>query len=88
MVRGWYAHGMKTTIDRAGRIVVPKALRDRLGFSAGTEIDVSAYGDGLFVVPERRTARLERDEAGRLVATSETPVDDDIVFGVLDDLRR
>jgi AbrB family looped-hinge helix DNA binding protein len=31
---------MKTTIDAAGRVVVPKRLREQLGFAAGTELDI------------------------------------------------
>jgi AbrB family looped-hinge helix DNA binding protein len=36
---------MKTTIDAAGRIVVPKALRLALGLQPGQELEVRA-GDG------------------------------------------
>lgn len=36
---------MKTTIDNAGRIVVPKALRMALGLEAGQELEISA-GEG------------------------------------------
>ena len=36
---------MKTTIDNAGRIVVPKALRIALGLEAGQVLEISA-GEG------------------------------------------
>ena len=36
---------MKTTIDSAGRIVVPKALRDGLGFRPGQALNIRA-GEG------------------------------------------
>lgn len=31
---------MRTTIDGAGRIVVPKSVRDAMGLTAGRQIDV------------------------------------------------
>ena len=42
---------MKTTIDGAGRIVVPKAVRDRLALTAGVEIEVELFGDGVLLRP-------------------------------------
>jgi AbrB family looped-hinge helix DNA binding protein len=32
---------MKTTIDRAGRVVIPAAIREKAGFTAGTELEVT-----------------------------------------------
>ena len=46
-----YHFGMKTTIDAAGRIVVPKALRDRLALAPGSEIELEAVADGVFLRP-------------------------------------
>lgn len=42
-----YHNGMIVTIDRAGRVVVPKRLRDRFNLTAGTELEIKAAGDGL-----------------------------------------
>jgi AbrB family looped-hinge helix DNA binding protein len=78
---------MKTSIDSVGRIVVPKALRDALGLTAGSTVDISRYGAGLQLILTGRTARLV-EESGVLVATGETAVDDDVVFGLLDSGRR
>lgn len=78
---------VKTTVDSLGRIVVPKALRDALGLTPGTKVDVSRYGAGLQILPAGRTARLV-DEGGRLVADSTTPITDEIVFGLLDAGRK
>jgi AbrB family looped-hinge helix DNA binding protein len=55
---------MRTTIDKAGRLVVPKVLRDRLGLRPGA-VEVSADGAALRVEPVSET-RLER-RSGRLV---------------------
>lgn len=78
---------MKATIDSVGRIVVPKPLREALGLSAGSTVDITRYGAGLQLVPTGRTARLV-DESGVLVATGETTIDDDDVFGLIDAERR
>lgn len=36
---------MRTTIDSAGRVVVPKAVREAMGLTAGREVDV-VFTDG------------------------------------------
>jgi AbrB family looped-hinge helix DNA binding protein len=41
--------GMKLTIDKSGRIVVPKPLRERLGLKPGTELEVLEQPDGVFL---------------------------------------
>ncbi|WP_068430387.1 AbrB/MazE/SpoVT family DNA-binding domain-containing protein [Piscicoccus intestinalis] len=79
---------MEAVVDTMGRIVVPKALRERLGLTPGTRVDISAYGTGLQIVPAGRTARLVRDADGRLVATGDTTIDDDTVFSLIDAGRR
>jgi AbrB family looped-hinge helix DNA binding protein len=78
---------METKLDAVGRIVVPKPLRDALGLTAGSIVDISRYGPGLHLVPSGRTARVV-EEAGALVVTGKTKVDDDIVFGLIDAGRR
>jgi AbrB family looped-hinge helix DNA binding protein len=78
---------MKAVVDAVGRIVVPKPLRDDLGLQPGSTVDISRYGAGLQLIPTGRTARLV-DEDGVLVATGETMIDDEVVFGLLDSGRR
>lgn len=78
---------MEVTLDSVGRIVVPKPLREALGLRPGSTVDISRYGSGLHLVPTGRTARLV-EESGALVATGETPIDDDTVFGLIDSGRR
>ena len=74
-------------MDSGGRLLVPKALREALGLTAGARVDISRYGAGLQVVPTGRTARLV-DEDGVLVATGDTTIDDDDVFALIDAGRR
>lgn len=78
---------METTIDGAGRLVVPKSLRDLLGLEAGARVDISQYGIGLQLIPMSRTARLEQRD-GATVAVSDTPITDKDVFGLIDAGRR
>ena len=40
---------MQTTIDSAGRIVVPKALRDELGLAGGERLEIRAHDGALEV---------------------------------------
>ena len=41
--------GMELRIDKAGRIVVPKPLRDRLGFKADTELEAIEQPEGVLL---------------------------------------
>jgi AbrB family looped-hinge helix DNA binding protein len=83
----WYRFPMEAVVDQAGRIVLPKSIRDALGLLPGTKVDISPYGAGVQVVPAGRTARLV-DEDGVLVSAGETPVDDDVLFSLIDAGRR
>ena len=64
---------MRITIDRFGRVLIPKSLRERLGFAPGTPLalDVHDAGDGapsleIRAIPDEP---LLVRENGRLVFT-------------------
>lgn len=68
---------MRATIDKAGRLVIPKVLRDRLGLRPG-RVDVVADGSGLRVEPIAGESLDERD--GRLVIPpTGVSIDDEVV---------
>lgn len=75
---------MDAVIDSAGRVVIPKVLRDALGLAPGTRVDISRHGAGVQVTPTERTATLQRGPHERLVATGTTPIDDDVMFAAID----
>lgn len=84
---GWNHFPMEAVIDQAGRIVLPKPIRDALGLLPGTKVDISPYGAGVQVVPAGRTARLV-EEDGVLVSAGDTPVDDGVVLALIDAGRK
>ena len=81
---------MKTTIDRSGRIVVPKALRDALRLVGGTTLEIRVRDGRLELEPMATPMRLVRRGEG-LVATTDEPlpvIDADDVRAVTESVRR
>jgi AbrB family looped-hinge helix DNA binding protein len=81
---------MRTTIDAAGRIVVPKALRDALGLSGGKELELSAR-DGALEVRVALTPMRLTTRRGVSVAVAEAempPLSADQVRETLEQARR
>ncbi len=81
---------MEVTIDLAGRLVVPKALRDALGLEAGMELEIRVREGRLELEPSPTPMRLVRRGKG-LVATSEEPLPRlgaDDVRAVVEAMRR
>lgn len=52
---------MKATIDKAGRLVIPKPLRDVLGLTPG-QVDVEVRGAGLLIMPETDDSLTSEDD--------------------------
>lgn len=48
---------MLVSIDRAGRIVIPKDVRERLGLSPDAELELHVDGENLHLSPVRRIGR-------------------------------
>jgi AbrB family looped-hinge helix DNA binding protein len=53
-------NGMKLKIDNAGRIVLPKPVRDRLGLRAGSDLELAESGEGILLTPARQQPSLIR----------------------------
>lgn len=48
---------MMVTIDRAGRVVIPKDVRERLDIDANASLELTVEGDSLRLTPARRAGR-------------------------------
>jgi AbrB family looped-hinge helix DNA binding protein len=83
-------HAMKTTVDAAGRIVVPKALRQALGLHPGQSLEIRA-GDGRLEI-EIAATRMKLQKRGKgvvAVPDTELPVlTADQVRETLERMRR
>lgn len=65
---------MRTTIDAAGRIVVPKAMRDELGLSGGQELEITTRDGRLEVdIPPVTMRLVERDGVTSAVPSEPLP---------------
>ncbi|MCY7303439.1 MAG: AbrB/MazE/SpoVT family DNA-binding domain-containing protein [Thermoleophilia bacterium] len=81
---------MRTTIDKAGRVIVPKAMRDELGLTGGTEVEIGLVDGRVEIAPVASHIRLAR-KRGRLVAASDREMPAltaDDVRALLEKLRR
>ena len=56
---------MRTTIDAACRIVIPRGIREQVGLYGASEVEIEVDGAGVRVVPVADGELVE--EAGRLV---------------------
>ena len=52
----------KVTVDRAGRIVLPKALRDELQLSPGDSLDLAVRGNEVTLRPARSARALQKEQ--------------------------
>ena len=50
-----------TTIDAAGRLVVPKDLREAVGMSPGSSVEITLRESHLELAPLPRAIRLEQE---------------------------
>jgi AbrB family looped-hinge helix DNA binding protein len=65
---------MRTTIDKAGRVVIPAGIRERAGLTAGAEIEITEDDLGIRlarIAPGPRLVKIGR----RLVARPTASVD-------------
>lgn len=77
---------MRVTIDKAGRLALPKPLRDRVGLQPG-EVEVFVDGAGLRVEAIAGDD-LEERERRLIVPSSGAAIDDDTIRALRDADQR
>jgi AbrB family looped-hinge helix DNA binding protein len=53
---------MMATIDSGGRVVIPKAVRDRLGLAPGTEVEILELEGSVEITPRSTPMRISEGE--------------------------
>ena len=78
--------GMRSTIDKAGRLVIPKALRDSLGLVPG-EVEVTPDGAGLHIEP-LADDHLQDEDGLLVIPAAGATIGDDLVRTLRDAHQR
>ncbi len=81
---------MQTTIDAAGRIVIPKSVRDRLGLVPGEPLELHEREGRIEIEPAPTPMRLARTKHGAVAVPDGKlpPLTDEIVRSTLERVRR
>lgn len=74
------------TLDKAGRVVIPKPLRDELQLAAGDSLEIESHGDRITLRPARGTSPL-RKEDGIWVFRTGKRIPAEVTDKLLEDLR-
>ena len=81
---------MRTTIDAAGRIVVPKSIREAMGLTARQEVDI-VFTDGRIEIelPPARVHIEKRGKVAVIVPDQDLPeLTEETVRETLESVRR
>ena len=81
---------MRSTIDSAGRVVIPKTLRERLGLGPRRAIEIREREGRIEIEPAPTPMKLVRRRGG-LAAVPERelpPLTDEVVRATIEHVRR
>ncbi len=69
---------MKTTMDKAGRLVIPRAMRAQIGLLDGGEVEVDVHGATIVVEPVSGEDLLKEGPFVVIPATGHAVTDADV----------
>ncbi len=75
-------------IDRFGRVVLPKAIRDRLGVKEEDEFEVEETDDVILLRPVRKKAKIINKNGWLVVSTEGPPITPEMVQETIEKTRR
>ena len=64
---------MRTTIDKAGRLVIPRSLRDRIGLAGGGDVELELDGAAVRISPVSGSD-LREDGGLLMIPAAGTPI--------------
>lgn len=79
---------MKVSIDKAGRVVVPKPLREQLGFSPDVPLEAEVFDGRLELSISQEPAKLVEGPHGLVVAGTGVPLTDEEIRRTLEAVRE
>lgn len=75
------------TLDRAGRIVLPKAIREELQLSPGDSLEIESSDDAIVLRPARGNGHMKKEQ-GIWVFHSGQPISAETVNRTIRRVRR
>jgi AbrB family looped-hinge helix DNA binding protein len=75
---------MTLRMDKAGRVILPKPMRDRLGLHEGSNLEIQETTEGITLKPAGRRPSMVK-KLGLWVHTGKLPPGFDIVQAIRDD---
>jgi AbrB family looped-hinge helix DNA binding protein len=79
---------MQVSIDSAGRVVVPKPVRDELGFTPDTPLELEVVNGHLELSAPHVPATVIDGPQGPSIAPTGTPISDDDIRRALEAARE
>ena len=77
---------MRTTIDSAGRVVIPKAIREKVGLRPGMALDIACRDGHIEIEPAPSRVELVRE--GRLLVASFPDTAEKLPDDIVERVRR
>jgi AbrB family looped-hinge helix DNA binding protein len=77
-------NGMTLKMDKAGRVILPKPVRDRLGLRAGSDLEIEETAGGIVLRPAEQKPSMIKKQ-GLWVHTGKVAPGFDIVQAIRDD---